>query len=290
MNKQNQGELSETDGTPSAAAAPESYKEGLLPFEGTPSKFKTWVDISRRMKPQNADDVDWDLFFRKYYGFIISRCRNNEKSSSTRRQHWHLNDAQTLDIIGEVYKKMYRGKRFEYSSSKGSFHSWFAMIINDTIAEYLKKQYARKNFKDEDGNNLLDDIDNVPPDKIEQECDIELPAEYNFDEGDYLAMLAWEEVCESSNNPKQQQFFIWRQEGHKPAEIARRFGVEEKEVSELIRQFKNKLKTAYKRLDSVISTEQLDWAEVITRAKRARKKYDAIVEAFSARSIGNETR
>ena len=76
MNKRNQGELSETDGTPSAAAAPESYKEGLLPFEGTPSKFKTWVDISRRMKPQNADDVDWDLFFRKYYGFIISRCRN----------------------------------------------------------------------------------------------------------------------------------------------------------------------------------------------------------------------
>lgn len=242
------------------------------------------------MKPENADDVDWDLFFRKYYGFIISRCRNNEKGSGARRQHWHLNDAQTLDIIDEVYKKMYQGKRFEYSSSKGSFHSWFAMIINDTIAEYLKKQYGRKNFKDEDGNNLLDDIDNVPPDKIEQGCDIELPAEYHFDEGDYLAMLAWEEVCESSNNPKQQQFFIWRQEGYKPAEIARRFGVEEKEVSELIRQFKDKLKTAYKRLDSAICADQLDWTEVIARAKRARKKYDAIVEAFSARSIENETR
>ena len=102
MNKRNQCELSETDGTPSAAAEPESYKGGLLPFEGTPSKFKTWVDISRRIKPQNADDVDWDLFLRKYYGFIISRCRNNEKGTGTRRQHWHLNDAQTLDIIGEV--------------------------------------------------------------------------------------------------------------------------------------------------------------------------------------------
>lgn len=185
---------------------------------------------------------------------------------------------------------MYRGKRFEYSRSKGSFHSWFAMIINDTIAEYLKKQYAKKNFKDKDGKSLLVGFDNVPPDEIEQGCDMELPAEYNFDEGDYLAMLAWEDVCESSNNPKQQQFFIWRQEGHKPAEIAQRFGVAEKEVSELIRQFKNKLKTAYKRLDSAISAERLDWAEVIARAKRARKKYDSIVEDFFARSIENENR
>lgn len=40
MNKRKNGELSETDDTSSVAAEPESYKEGLLSFEGTPSKLR----------------------------------------------------------------------------------------------------------------------------------------------------------------------------------------------------------------------------------------------------------
>lgn len=233
----------------------EKYQDGLLQIQGAPSGYASWVDYSKRMKPQNADDADWEQFIRKYYGFIISRCRNKDKGQGKRRGRWHLTDPQTQDIVGEVFMKMYKGKRFEYTKSKGSFHSWFAMIINDTIVSYLKKQYAQKNFRNKKGESLLVDID---VDLLSEEDNVELSFKHTIETQDYLAMLAWEDVCESSKNPRQQQFFTWSLQGAKPREIAQRCGVKSTEVSELIRQFKNKLITAYKRLDDAINTDQLD--------------------------------
>ena len=57
-----------------------------------------------------------------------------------------------------------------------------------------------------------------------------------------------------------------------------------KEVSEQIRQFKDKLKTAYKTLGEDLDAGNLDWAVIIQRAEEARKKYDMIAEDFVLRN------
>ena len=117
-----------------------------------------------------------------------------------------------------------------------------------------------------------------------------LPPSCSVNEEDYLALLAWEEVCEKSRNPKQRLFFSWSTEGISPAEIAPKFGIAPTEVSELIRQFKNKLITAYRKLGKSIDSEKLDWADVIKRAVEARKRYDAIVDEFFIGAGENESR
>ena len=107
-----------------------------------------------------------------------------------------------------------------------------------------------------------------------------LPSSFALDEEDYLAMLAWEEVCENSKASWQRQAFTWHLEGAKPAEIAKDLNKDSKEVSEQIRQFKDKLKTAYKTLGEELDAGNLDWAVIIQRAEEARKKYDMIAEDF----------
>ena len=265
------------------------YKSGLLQIEGTPSGYKSWVDYSRRMKPKDVNDVDWDLFFRKYYGFIISRCRNQKKEYHTGEfaNHWHLTDNQTQDIIGEVFKKMYNGARLAYDKSKGSFHAWFAAIIDNTIKSYLGKMYAQKEGYDKDGNRIIVSSDDM---QLEDE-DTLSPAELiiDLDEDDYMAMLAWEGACEKSD-PRQRQIFTWNHEGAKPAEIAKILGMDAKDVSEEIRRFKNKLGNAYNALGKALDTEKIDMADIIQRAKQARPKYDEIVNDYLKKSAENENR
>lgn len=265
------------------------YKSGLLQIEGTPSGYKSWVDYSRRMKPKDVNDVDWDLFFRKYYGFIISRCRNQKKEYHTGEfaNHWHLTDNQTQDIIGEVFKKMYNGARLAYDKSKGSFHAWFATIIDNTIKSYLGKMYAQKEGYDKDGNRIIVSSDDM---QLEDE-DTLSPAELiiDLDEDDYMAMLAWEDACEKSK-PRQRQIFTWNHEGAKPAEIAKMLGMDPRDVSEDIRQFKDKLANAYNALGKALDTQKTDMADIIQRAKQARPKYDAIVNDYLKKSAENENR
>lgn len=255
------------------------YNGGLRYPNGPSSSL---VDYSERMKPKDANDADWELFFNKYSGLIISRCKNwdNENNKGPKKHCWHLNDEQTQDIIGLVYKKMYDGSRLEYHKSAGSFHGWFKTLIDNIIIEYLRKCYAQKRGRDKEGNNLLVSLEaqlQLPEEKATENY---LPPSCSLNEEDYLAMLAWEEVCEKSKNPKQRLFFSWSTEGITPAEIAPKFGIDPTEVSELIRQFKNKLITAYRKLGKSIDSEKLDWADVIKRAGEARKRYDAIVDEF----------
>jgi len=265
------------------------YKNGLLQIEGTPSGYKSWVDYSRRMKPKDVNDVDWDLFFRKYYGFIISICRNHMKEydKSMKNNHWHLTDEQTQDIIGEVFNKMYKGARLDYDKSKGSFHAWFASIIANTIKSYLKKMYAQKEGYDKDGNRIIVSSEDLQLEDEETLSPLELIMDLN--EEDYMAMLAWEDACEKSK-PRQRQIFTWNHEGAKPSEIAKILGMDSKEVSEQIRQFKDKLANAYNALGKTLDAEKIDMADIIQRAKQARPKYDAIVNDYLKKSAENENR
>lgn len=255
-------------------------ERGLHIPSGTPSGIDSWVDYSKRMKPEDAEDADWDLFFKKYYAFIVHRCRNWKNEGG-----WHLNDDQTQHIISLVFDKMYKGGRFLYHKSEGPFRSWFKLLINNVVRDYLRKYYAEKRGykKDKDdkekGNIVvsLEGLSQLPAEKSTEGDG--LPSSLALDEEGYLAMLAWEEVCEKSK-PWQRQAFTWHQEGAKPAEIAKNLNRDSKEVSEQIRQFKDKLKTAYKTLGVEQDAGNLDWAVIIQRAEEARKKYDMIAEDF----------
>lgn len=253
---------------------------GLHIPSGTPSGIDSWVDYSKRMKPEDAEDADWDHFFKKYYAFIVYRCRNWKKEGG-----WHLNDDQTQHIISLVFEKMYKGGRFLYHKSEGPFRSWFKLLINNVIKDYLRKYYAEKRgYKDDKDDkkkgfivDRIEDLSKLPPEKSTEGDG--LPSSLALDEEDFLAMLAWEEVCEKSE-PWQRQAFTWHLEGSKPAEIAKGLSRDSKEVSEQIRQFKDKLKTAYKKLGEELDAGNLDWAVIIQRAGEARKKFDMIAEDF----------
>ena len=260
---------------------------GLHIPSGTPSGIDSWVDYSKRMKPEDAKDADWDHFYKKYYAFIVYRCRNHKNEGG-----WHLNDDQTQDIVGLVFEKMYKGGRFLYHKSKGPFRSWFKLLIDDVIRDYLRKYYAEKRGykKDKDDKKdkgdkgkgfivvSIDEASKLPAEKSTEGDG--LPSSLALDEEAFLAMLAWEEVCEKSK-PWQLQAFAWHLEGDKPAEIAKGLSKDSKEVSEQIRQFKDKLKTAYKKLGEELDAGNLDWAVIIQRAEEARKKYDMIAKDFN---------
>jgi hypothetical protein len=104
-----------------------------------------------------------------------------------------------------------------------------------------------------------------------------------------MAMLAWEDACEKSK-PRQRQIFTWNHEGAKPAEIAKMLGMDSRDVSEDIRQFKDKLANAYNALGKALDTKKTDMADIIQRAKQARPKYDAIVNDYLKKSAENENR
>ena len=49
-------------------------KRGLHIPSGTPSGIDSWVDYSKRMKPEDAKDADWDHFCQKYCNTTLMSC------------------------------------------------------------------------------------------------------------------------------------------------------------------------------------------------------------------------
>ena len=69
-----------------------SKEEKLLPvIKGAPSRYVTWVDYSMRMKQSTVGTKDYELFYRKYYGFIIGFCRK-----VYHLEDWHIADRKSV--------------------------------------------------------------------------------------------------------------------------------------------------------------------------------------------------
>ena len=262
--------LMKTKKTPSSKHQREPREKVLMKIEGAPSRYMTWVDYSIRMKQSTVSVEDYERFYRKYYGFVIGRCRRK----------YQLNDWQTSDIIDRVFDKFIKTGRMMFNSSKGHFHSWFALLIDSVIKDYFRKNARReKVFKDEDGKHSCVDVETIGEDDENVIGTADTPDDQRLWQ-EYMAFLAWEATVEKSS-PEQIQCFVWRHQNHrKPAEIAVVLGISSTQVSEHIRAFKNKLANALHDLDETYDLSQADWTVIKQQADSAKKKYLAIAEAF----------
>ena len=238
-----------------------SKEEKLLPvIKGAPSRYVTWVDYSMRMKQSTVGTKDYELFYRKYYGFIIGFCR----------KVYHLEDWHIAEIISTVFDDFIAKKRLQYCKEYGPFHSWFAKVISNTVRESFRQIKRRKTLEDK---SVVGEDDSVEPDVIRfSKSDDELWQEY-------LLFLAFDIATEKSS-VEQVHCFVWKHNNKKkPAEIAMVLDISPTEVSENIRAFKNKVKNAFAALGA--SYEQtIDWDAVKQKADEARAQYMEIAETF----------
>ena len=249
----------------------------LMRIEPPKSIYKTWADYSMRMKQSTVSIEDYELFYRKYYGFIIGFCR---------KIHRLDNDWQIAEIIELVFDKFIRSRE-QFNRSKGHFRSWFAKLIHNIVKDYFNAQTNReKPFLDEDGKHITIDI--------EKECEdnsFGIMADNGPDDQElwdgYLAFLAWEEVAKTAP-PVQVQCFLWRHNNNrKPAEIAAALNITSLQVSEHIRAFKNKLAHAMQNLDANYDPEKANWDDIKRQADAAKTKYLAIANEFPVMGENN---
>lgn len=246
----------------------------FLDLKNTPSRYVTWVDYSIRMKQSEVSREDHELFFRKYYGFVIGYCRKVHK----------LEDHIIADIIDLVFDKFIKSKRLLYDSKQGAFRPWFRQIINNTIKDYFRSKASRdKYFKDEDGHPIRIDLENIKEDmekKVSTDDDKDEKILWNG----YLSFLAWESVAKKANQ-HQVQCFLWRfHNKKKPAEIAKFLRITPEQVSEHIRAFKDKIVKAMQQLDESCNPEELDWDTIKQQADLAKEKYLQIAETFPVKN------
>ena len=246
----------------------------FLDLGNAPSRYVTWVDYSIRMKQSTVSQEDHELFYRKYYGFVIGYCK----------KVYMLDNNTIADIIDLVFDKFIKSKRLKYDSSRGAFRPWFRQVISNTIKDYFDSKESReKYFKDDEGNYIDIDIENVKEDMEERIVTDDDKDESVLWNG-YLAFLAWENVAKKA--PKHQvQCFLWRfHNKKKPAEIAEFLEISPEQVSENIRAFKDKLIKEMQALDETYNPEDLDWNTIKQQADLAKEQYLKIAETFPVRS------
>ena len=249
-------------------------KDVFLKLHGTPSLYKTWVDYSIRMKQSNVSVEDHELFYRKYYGFVIGYCK----------KVYRLENHIIADIIDLVFDKFIKSKRLQYDSSQGGFRTWFRQVIRNTIKDYFKAKNRReKYFKDDEGHFINIDLEDIEENKEKKVITVDDKEEIALWKG-YLVFLAWESVAKKATQ-HQVQCFLWRfHNKRKPAEIAAFLKITPEQVSENIRAFKDKLTKAMQQLDESSDPAVLDWETVKHQADIAKETYMEIASSFPVKN------
>lgn len=256
----------------------DDYQNGLLPKAGfsPASGYATWIDYTVRMKNEaGVSEADIDLFTKKYWGFVISRCLNK-----------HLNDELTTNFISIFFDKFFVKKRLMYDRKMGPFHSWFAVVIDREINSYMRKiNSEKKKFEKEVGKITYTEIENIRP---EEEPSFDAMAEADIEKDElvkrYGAMLVWEDVLEKAP-PTQKLCFLLSLKGHTPAEISQDIGIESTKVSDHIRNFKNKLQNKFDKLYANGDFENLDLAELKKNAEWARSAIDDAISKYKSGTL-----
>lgn len=245
----------------------DDYQNGLLPKAGfsPASGYATWIDYTVRMKNEaGVSEADIDLFTKKYWGFVISRCLKK-----------NLNDELTTNFISIFFDKFFVKKRLMYSRQMGSFHSWFAVVIDHEINSYMRKiNSEKKKFEKKVGKITYTEIENIKP---EEEPSFDAMAEADIEKDElvkrYGAMLVWEDALESASH-EQKLCFLLSLKGYKPAEISQDIGLESVKVSNNISDFKKKLRKKFREFYANGDFENLDLAELKKNAEWARSAID----------------
>ena len=255
----------------------EKYQNGLLPKDGfsPASGYATWIDYTERMKKTSGVSyIDIEMFTKKYWGFIISRCINK-----------NLNDEYTTEFIKLFFDKFLVKKRFMFDRTKGSFHSWFATVIDREINSFLRKKTSNNRKLEKNLGKITHiEIGNLQPE--EEPCyDANWEAEIEKEElvKLYGAMLVWEDVSENAP-PEQKLCFLLTLKGYTVSQIAQDININSTKVSDHIRNFKNKLQNSFNKFYAKVDFENLDLNELKQHAEWAR---GAIEDAISKYKTGN---
>ena len=238
-------------------------KDGFSPSSG----YLTWIDYSRRLKQEHGvSEEDMNLFTQKYWGFIISRCIKK-----------NLDDEQTTAFIGLFFQNFFIKKRLQFDKTKGSFHSWFATVIDRDINSFMRKV---KSLEKKNGKVTFVDIENL---NLDDELVFDENKETDIEEDElvkrYGAMLVWEEVFENAI-PEQKLCFSYFLKGYTPAQIAQETLIESTKVSDHIRNFKNKLRNNFKKYYAKVDFENLNLAELKEHSQWARTAIDNAIAKY----------
>ena len=248
----------------------------LLPVAGPPSGYATWIDYTQRMKKEaGVSDADIDLFTKKYWGFIISRCLKK-----------NLNTDDTTIFLSRFFDKFFAKKRLMYNRQKGAFHSWFATVIDREINSYMREvQSKKKKIEKEVGKIIYTEIENIAPED-EPFSDPMAAADIENDElvKRYGAMLVWEDVLEKAI-PEQRLCFLQSLKGYTPAQISQDIGRDSQKVSDHIRNFKNKLRNNFSKLYANGDFENVDLSELKKNAEWARNAIDDAIHKYKSGNL-----
>ena len=173
-----------------------------------------------------------------------------------------------------------------YCRQMGSFHSWFAVVIDHEINSYMRKiNSEKKKFEKKVGKITYTEIENIKPEEEPsfdpmEEADIEKDKLVR----NYGAMLVWEDVLEKAP-PKQKLCFLLFLKGYTPAQISQDTGIDSTKVSDHIRNFKNKLQNNFDKFYANGNFENLDLAELKKNAEWARSAIDDAIFKYKSGTL-----
>lgn len=137
------------------------------------SGWKTWVDLTTRMRSDALSPADWEHFYPKYRSLIIM-YGNKQK----------LSRDQIRELIDRVYDTLRAKDKIScYDPSRGRFRDYLGGIIRNCIRDLRKKARAEK-------RNFIVTMEELP------EHSAEAPGEDEWLElwRNYLFSLALEEL------------------------------------------------------------------------------------------------
>lgn len=203
--------------------------------------LSTRITLLGRLK-EGGGSVDWELFYSKYSGAVISFARRQG-----------CDDHTALDVLQEtVMLVMRRLPGFQYDASRGRFRNWLMTIVAHKSREARRRAHLDRlvslDAPDEDGVATMDELTS--------DTHATSPGEL---EGRWRQALIEEAIRRLLDDPRTNPetvavFKAVAFEGRPAAEVAAQFGMKENAVY----QIKNRLMTRLQALVAGLERGGLD--------------------------------
>ncbi len=168
--------------------------------------FVTRETLLLRLK-NSHDDRSWEEFVNIYRPFLFAVISSMNIS-------YHDSEDLAQSVLVKAWEKL---PQFDYSSSKGRFRNWLAVVARNEVRNFLMKKGRMPVSHPEAVNGAVAGDKQM---QVVPEIEAVIEKEWQL----YIAQMAWTKIKEKFSARSVEIFFLFS-EGMSGAEIAEKTGV-----------------------------------------------------------------
>ena len=222
------------------------------------SGWKTWVDLTTRMRRDALSPADWEHFYPKYRSLIIM-YGNKQK----------LSRDQIRELIDQVYDTLRAKDKIScYDPSRGRFRDYLGGIIRNCIRDLRKKARAEK-------RNFIVNMEELPEHSADDSGEVEWQELWR----NYLFSLALEELKRQVSPRHFQIFQLCKLQGRDANTVAAFVGENRANIYAVSSRCTKKLKELVGELQEELNPNCFDDSDLCRQCYESEKMLrDAKIE------------